>query len=91
MVTVDIQLPGLLAQVGQGDTLTVDANTISGALDAIVEIRPTLALHLFDESGALREHVLCFHNGTNTRWLDDLDVPLVSGDSLLFMQAVSGG
>lgn len=91
MVTIDIQLPSLLAQVGQDRALSVEAETLRDALDAIVQSHPKLAVHLFDESGQLREHVLCFHNGMNTRWLDDLDVQLDCGDSLLFMQAVSGG
>jgi molybdopterin converting factor small subunit len=37
--------------------------------------------------------VLCFLNDVNTRWLAEeaWDAPLRDGDSLLFMQAVSGG
>jgi molybdopterin converting factor small subunit len=35
--------------------------------------------------------VLCFHNRTNTRWLQSLDVPVAEGDTLTILQAVSGG
>ncbi len=91
MVTIEVQLPSLLSQMGQSDTIPVEAETLSEAMAAIMRDHPKLGIHLFDESGGLREHVLCFYNGTNTRWLDDLDVPLKPGDGLLFMQAVSGG
>ena len=50
-----------------------------------------LAVHLFDEGGGFRTHVLCFHNDTNTRWLESLDVLLQDGDRITFLQAVSGG
>ena len=36
--------------------------------------------------------VLCFHNGANTRWLaPPADVAVADGDTVTFMQAVSGG
>lgn len=50
-----------------------------------------LKVHLFDESGELRRHVLCFHNQENTRWLSNLGRPVVAGDVLQIVQAVSGG
>ena len=48
-------------------------------------------MHLFDETASLRPHVLCFHNETNTRWLDSMAVPLADGDTVTILQAVSGG
>jgi molybdopterin converting factor small subunit len=92
MATVRVQLPGLLtAAIGPERTFELEAETLPDALRAISADRPDLALHLFDESGGFREHVLCFWNETNTRWLDDVNQPLSDGDRLLFMQAVSGG
>jgi molybdopterin converting factor small subunit len=61
------------------------------AVVALVEAHAALRVHLFDEAGSLRPHVLCFHNGTNTRWRESLDAPLHDGDRLTIMQAVSGG
>jgi len=43
------------------------------------------------EKGTFRQHVLCFHNQTNVRWLDELEVPLADGDTIAIHQAVSGG
>ncbi len=91
MARVRVVLPSLLATaLGEVD-LELDADTIEGAFARIATVRPALAVHLFDEDGALRPHVLCFHNGTSTRWLADLARPLADGDELRILQAVSGG
>jgi len=89
---VKIELPSVFEPIlGEGRTLWVEAQTLAGALAALVRVRPELGVHLFDESGSFREHVLCFHNGGNTRWLESLDGPVAEGDTLTIMQAVSGG
>ena len=92
MATLSIQLPSLLDAVIDGAlTFSIEADTLDGAFRALRDQHPRIALHLFDEIGCLRRHVLCFYNATNTRWLDDLSAPLADGDTLLFMQAVTGG
>ena len=92
MASIEIRLPNLLASmIGEDDCFAIEAATLRAALTTIAEKHPKLALHVFDESGDLRQHVLCFYNDTNTRWLDSLDIPVNNGDALMFMQAVSGG
>ena len=92
MAAVTVILPSLLEPMTGGTgQLTAEGTTLAEALGDLIRAEPRLKPHLFDESGALREHVLCFHNGTNTRWLDGWDVPMADGDELVFMQAVSGG
>ena len=97
MPQILIELPDLLQQVIEADEsvsgaqLTVDAKTLHAALQQIRETHPKLATHLFNEQEQFREHVLCFLNGKNLRWMDDEDVDLAEGDRLLIMQAVSGG
>ena len=94
MARVRVELPSLLVRFAGAATLEVEADTLSQALKALVAEHPALSLHLFDESGAFRQHVLCFHNGTNTRWFEgpgDLDRPVADGDEIRLMQAVSGG
>jgi molybdopterin synthase sulfur carrier subunit len=89
---VTVELPGLLAPIVDGRrTIGVEAETLRGALRALIELHPALEVHLFDETGDLRQHVLCFQNRTNTRWLDTLDVPVEEGDVITLLQAVSGG
>lgn len=92
MARVTVELPSLLAGLIEGRArVELEAATLRGALDELVRLHPLLAGHLFDERGEFRRHVLCFHNGTNTRWLEDLERPLAEGDTVRVMQAVSGG
>ncbi len=92
MPQVTVALPSLLAGIVAGArTLPIEADTLAGALDELVRQYPALKIHLFDESGAFRQHVLCFHNEESTRWLQSLDRPLAAGDVITIMQAVSGG
>ncbi len=92
MALVTLALPRLLAGLVDGVTsMVVEAETLSGALGELVRRYPVLRVHLFDESGKLRRHVLCFHNQENTRWLESLERPVVEGDVITIIQAVSGG
>ena len=92
MAQVCIVLPSVLAQiVGNVTEVRVEGATIAEALEALFAEHPELRLHVFSESGRFREHVLCFHNEVNTRWLGDLTREVESGDRLTIMQAVSGG
>jgi adenylyltransferase/sulfurtransferase len=90
--TVTIQLPSLLSRVVDVPAaIRVEAGTLADALAALTAAHPGLRVHLLDEEGGLRQHVLCFHNDTNSRWLPSHDVPLADGDTVTILQAVSGG
>lgn len=92
MARVRIELPTALACVLGGlESFELEAGRLDAALDELATRHPRLATHLFDETGAFREHVLCFHNEENTRWRATLDQPLRDGDVIRFLQAVSGG
>ena len=94
MAEVTVELPSLLAPMaGDLRTIPLAADTLRGALDALVAAHPALGIHLFDETGVFRPHVLCFLNESNTRWLGDADLamPVADGDVVTIMQAVSGG
>ena len=92
---VRIDLPGLLAGVLGRDHLEVEAATLGEALAAAYAAEPALQALLEDEHGALREHVLVLlrtAEGTvDSRWLPDRSRALAPGDSIVVMQAVSGG
>lgn len=90
MAKLIVRLPGLLAQAVGAKRVDVEGRTLAEALEAL-RAHPRLGPQLFEESGALRPHVLCFLNDVNTRWLDDLSAPLEDGDELNILQAVSGG
>ncbi len=105
--SVRVSLPSLLELVTGGvRELTVCGGSLREVFDDLLEREPRLRPHLFNEAGEFRRHVLCFHNGTNTRWLggpsadradspggrtEGWDTPVEEGDTVLFMQAVSGG
>ncbi|MAG58333.1 MAG: hypothetical protein CMJ83_18760 [Planctomycetes bacterium] len=89
---IQLEFPAALATVlGMRGLLIDGGGTLRETFRRIADEYPKLGLHLFDESGGLREHVLCFWNGTNTRWLPSLDVAMTEGDELVIMQAASGG
>jgi sulfur-carrier protein len=91
MAHVTLELPSLLRNVLARDSLAVDANTLHDALEEAYVQLPGLRVHLCDESGQFRRHVLCFVNDVNTRWLNGDDPPLQEGDCITILQAVSGG
>lgn len=89
---IEVSVPPLLREsVRLPEPLTVAGGTLAEALQALVEEHPLLRVHLYDERGRLRPHVLIYYNDDNIAWLDSLDVPLEAGDQLQVLQAVSGG
>ena len=92
MSEIVVSLPSLLSQAAGGSRhVRASGTTVADVLDDLTSRHPKLKTHLFDEKGHFREHVLCFLNETNTRWLEGLDHPVTDGDSLTILQAVSGG
>lgn len=91
MARVTVELPSLLRNVLGRGTLSVEGDTLQQALEDAYAQLPGLRVHLCDESGAFRRHVLCFVNETNTRWLNGTDPQLRDGDCITILQAVSGG
>lgn len=90
--TVTVSLPPLLEPVTGGvRELKACGESLREVFDDLVAREPRLKPHLFNEAGEFRRHVLCFHNGTNTRWLEGWDAVVAEGDTVVFMQAVSGG
>lgn len=89
---VNVTLPALLAQcVGGAAEVQVRAETLAGALEALVRAYPLLRVHLYDDTGAQRQHVLILYNGQSIRWFPSLDLPLTEGDTISILQLVSGG
>ncbi|MFG0318737.1 MAG: MoaD/ThiS family protein [Planctomycetota bacterium JB042] len=92
MPRVTVRLPPLLRELDARlpDEHDVEAATVRGALDALIERHPTVGPLLLDERGAVRRHVLCVWNDRQLR-PDALDRPVEDGDVVRVMQAVSGG
>lgn len=92
LVSVEVRVPGLVRDCTDGlGRFTVQAATLNHAMERIFETFPRLRVHLYDEQGNLRRHILLFYNQTNFSALDDPDRPLQPGDRINIVQAVSGG
>jgi len=90
--SIEVTVPTILRDcTGGHNTVTIEASTLAEALEQMNESYPLLKVHLYDEVGKMRPHVLIFYNEESTRWLESLDVPLRPGDRLEILQAVSGG
>jgi sulfur-carrier protein len=88
---VSITLPRLLEPaVGPIRRVDLEASSVGEAIEALLRRHPTLRVHLFDEQGTLRRHVLCFLDGSQTR-LEDREAKLEGATEITFLQAVSGG
>jgi molybdopterin synthase sulfur carrier subunit len=89
---IEVSIPTILRDCTGGlNPVTIEAATLAEALERLRETYPLLRVHLYDEAGRLRPHVMIFYNEESTRWLERLDVPLQPGDRLEILQAVSGG
>jgi molybdopterin converting factor small subunit len=92
MATVTIQLPSMLADLADGTRQwEMEAATLDDARRQLLATFPKLEVHLFDDGGNLREHVLMLLDDENVRWFDTWDVPLRDGQTITIMQAVTGG
>lgn len=89
---VDVFLPTLLHSSAGGESaVTIRGRTLADALDDLRARHPLLRVHLWEEGGRLRRHVVLFYNGQSVGTMKSLDVPLRPGDQLQVVQAVSGG
>ena len=92
MAEITVTFPALLKPFVNAREVLAAGESVAEVFATLCGRYPALEQLLFDEAGMLREHVLCFHNGENTRWFDKgLDWPVQPGDQLTIIQAVAGG
>lgn len=89
---VTIRLSRLLAQMMGGErSFAAQGGTVGEALRDLARNEPALAMHLFDDAGAIRRHILVIHNDVYQRGRDALTRPLEPGDRLFIVNTVTGG
>ena len=89
MATVEVTIPSMLATLARSDrSFSVEANDVAGVLQEVFTLHPELRVHVLDESGSLRRHVMLFHNDNAVR---GLAIPVGTHDRVTILQAVSGG
>ncbi len=71
--------------------IVVSATSVRGVLDEIERRYPALHRGVCDDTGAVRRHVNVFVHSSHVRDREGLDTPLVAGDIVTILPAVSGG
>jgi hypothetical protein len=70
---------------------SVNASSLSDALDCVFAEYPKLRGYVLDEQGAIRQHIAVFIDGEMLDRRDRLDVPVGDQSEIFVMQALSGG
>jgi len=91
-VSVRVQLPPLLRPVSGGlRTLEAEGSSIAAVLADIAKKHPPLALHFFDEAGAIRHNIVFLHDGAMIRAKEAAARQLKDGDEVVITNALAGG
>lgn len=91
-MSVHIQLPPILRAVAGGARmLEADGNSIAAALSDLAKNHPALALHFFDEAGAIRGNIVFLHAGAMIRAKEAGARRLKDGDEVVITNALAGG
>jgi molybdopterin converting factor small subunit len=69
----------------------VAVGSLRAALEAAFAAAPELRHYVLDDQGNIRKHVAVFINKTMVIDRQNLALPLTSGDSVLVIQALTGG
>jgi MoaD family protein len=92
IATITLLVPGQLRDGCAGAReLELTSTNVRAALDEIERRYPELHRSICDETGAIRRHVNLFVNTFHIRDREGLDTPLVPGDEVMVVPAVSGG
>jgi molybdopterin converting factor small subunit len=70
---------------------SVAAGSLRGVLEEALAAAPELRHYVFDDQGHIRKHVAVFINKTMVSDRQNLGQALASGDSVLVIQALTGG
>lgn len=91
-MSVRVSIPPVLRSVSGGRReLEAEGATLRALLEDLSRRHPPLALHLFDEAGAVRRHVLCIHNANAVRPVDFCSHAVRDGDEVIITNALAGG
>jgi sulfur carrier protein ThiS len=91
-MSVRVQLPPLLRNVMGGERwLTADGASIAAVLADLGRRHPSLALHFFDEQGAVRHNIAFVHDGAVVRAREAAMHAVSPDDELILTTALAGG
>ena len=90
--TITVHVPGpLRAGCAGASELGLSATSVRAVLEELERRHPALHRSICDETGTVRRHVNLFVNTNHMRDRNGLDTPLVPGDEVTILPAVSGG
>ena len=90
--SITIHVPGPLRDCCAGESeLALSATSLRAVLEELAGRYPALHRSVCDETGTVRRHVNLFVNHSHMRDRNGLDTPLVPGDEVTILPAVSGG
>lgn len=69
----------------------VDAATLGDALRNAFVVAPALAGYVLDEQGHVRKHVALFGSNEMIASRRNMALPVATGDTIMVIQALSGG
>jgi molybdopterin converting factor small subunit len=91
-MSVSVRIPTQLRQLtGGAGEIAVEGSTVREALASLDALHPGIGERLLDDDGALRRFVNLFLADEDVRFLEGLDTPVTSGQTLSVVPAVAGG
>ncbi|HEY5605630.1 MAG TPA: molybdopterin-synthase adenylyltransferase MoeB, partial [Thermoplasmata archaeon] len=92
MANVKIIIPTPLRQyAGNKDTVEVEAESVAGALQDLVDRYDSLRRHLYTDEGLLRNFVNVYVNEEDIRYLQKDATSLREGDTISIVPSIAGG
>ena len=91
-MAVTVRIPTTMRPlVGGASTVQVEGVTLAEVIANLDAAHPGLGGRLLDESGALRKFVNVFVADDDVRYLQGLDTPVPTGETVSIIPAVAGG
>lgn len=91
-MTVRVCIPRVLRRMTGGKrALEAEGTTLREVLLDLARENPPLALHLFDEQGGVRRHIVCIHSSTAIRPGEFAAHRVGPGDEVIITNALAGG
>ena len=92
MTNVRVRFPAVLRAATNGARdVEATGSTIREALDDAANRIPALKLHLFDEAGRVRHHIICIHDESVVRGPEMASHRVHPGDEIILANAFAGG
>jgi sulfur-carrier protein len=90
-MSVRVQLPPILRASAGARVLEAEGSSIAAVVANLTKAHPPLALHLFDEQGAIRHNIVFLHGGEMVRARDAGARQIKPGDEIVITNALAGG